>query len=167
MSHFFPDNNCTWLGQRMVYKAHRKYQEINVYLFYESTDKQTSNNWLKAVACLWKLLKEKLVSTVNSTQRCNPKWQLSKRLKNSVGQGDRFVHVAPRSLCPGPNRPHTKKLVENTGNHLRSKLKISIYKFYRNSRQALPTYWRVVPNLLKQTIIPNLLAWRASNCSNS
>ena len=46
----------------------------------------------------------------------------------SVGQGDRFVHVAPRSLCPGPIRPlDTKKVVENTGNHLRSKLKIWIF----------------------------------------
>ena len=46
----------------------------------------------------------------------------------SVGQADRFVHVAPRSLCPGPNRPlDTKKVVGNTGNHLRSKPKIWIF----------------------------------------
>ena len=46
----------------------------------------------------------------------------------SVGQVDRFVHVAPRSLCPGPNRPlDTKKVVENTRNHLRFKLKIWIF----------------------------------------
>ena len=46
----------------------------------------------------------------------------------SVGQGDRFVHVAPKSLCPGPNSPlDTKKVVGNTGNHLRSKPKIWIF----------------------------------------
>ena len=26
-------------------------------------------------------------------------------ISSSVGQADRFVHVAPRSLCPVPNRP--------------------------------------------------------------
>ena len=47
---------------------------------------------------------------------------------SSVGQADRFVHVAPKSLCPGPNRPlDTKKVVGNTGNHLRSKPKIWIF----------------------------------------
>ena len=47
---------------------------------------------------------------------------------SSVGQTDRFVHVAPRSLSPGPNRPlDTKKVIGNTGNHLRSKPKIWIF----------------------------------------
>ena len=46
----------------------------------------------------------------------------------SVGQTDRFVHVAPKSLCPGPKRPiDTRKVVGNTGNHLRSKPKIWIF----------------------------------------
>ena len=49
-------------------------------------------------------------------------------LLDSVGQGDRFVHVAPRSLCSGPNTLlDTKKVVENTGNHLRFELKIWIF----------------------------------------
>ena len=50
------------------------------------------------------------------------------RLCTRVGHIRRFVHVAPRSLCPGPNRPlDTKKVVGNTGNHLRSKPKIWIF----------------------------------------
>ena len=49
-------------------------------------------------------------------------------IRISVGQTDRFVHVAPKSLCPGPNRPlDTKKVTGNTGNHLRSKPKIWIF----------------------------------------
>ena len=54
----------------------------------------------------------------------------------SAGQADRFVHVAPRSLCPGPNRPlNTKKVLENIGNHLRSKPKIWIFlDFQANSK---------------------------------
>ena len=47
---------------------------------------------------------------------------------SSVGQVDRFAHVAHRSLCPGPNRPlDTKKVIGNTGNHLRSRPKIWIF----------------------------------------
>ena len=49
-------------------------------------------------------------------------------MEGSIGQADRFVHVAPKSLCPGPNRPlDTKKVDENIRNHLRSKLKIWIF----------------------------------------
>ena len=49
-------------------------------------------------------------------------------MRISVGQADRFVHVAPKSLCPGPNRPlDTKKVNENIRNHLRFKLKIWIF----------------------------------------
>ena len=49
----------------------------------------------------------------------------------SVGQADRFVHVA---LCPGPNRPlDTKKVIGNTGNHLRSKPKPGFLLIFRLS----------------------------------
>ena len=45
-----------------------------------------------------------------------------------VGHIRRFVHVAPRSVCPGPKRPlDNKKVVGNTRNHLRSKPKIWIF----------------------------------------
>ena len=66
-----------------------------------------------------------------STTADDRHWTLNKKLQQSVcisvGQGDRFVHVAYRSLCPGSNRslgPRHQKVVENTGNHLRCKPKI-------------------------------------------
>ena len=105
---------------------------------------EESKNVAKFLAFLWKqshpiivmmtmgLIEIVMMTCRKSVSPINFNFHFKRRavlsLFISVGQIDRFVHVAPRSLCPGPNRPlDTKKVIGNTGNHLRSKPKIWIF----------------------------------------